>query len=218
MKEIVDFWVHWKQLAKLKMLRLGNEGKLTGNVRWEKWRKVSKSSIYTALFWGRIIKQNPKIEWKEESDLKMLAKRNETDLLNEEIRSLIQCQIWLNSINLDANLQWISWSKTYWFDCLMEWMLEDSTWPNCRIILTKSSIHLNREWKKFIEALIKGFEKAKTPIWEVHKEDSKVFWSEWHWYVWAIWIVKIHNNHSLLMNEEISKKLNNLAESQFSNN
>ena len=64
----------------------------------------------------------------------------------------------------------------------------------------------------------KEAEKKKDPLWEEHKEESKLFWLEWSWWVCLKWVVnKQHKEHNLVKNDEISEIMRNKAKSHLSN-
>ena len=145
---IVEFWSEWNQLAYLEKRNARNSN-IIDTVWCKKWNKESKLGSYDMTFHGYKIKQRFD-EQRREVKLDNSSKNQDVTLCSEEVKEILQWPIWMNLIDLDLNLQWTLCSKTYWFDWLMFWMLEKSNWPNWRANITKSLIHPNREWKKFI--------------------------------------------------------------------
>ena len=202
MNWLVDFCTEWNYLAWLKIQRRGKS--LTGNVKWERCKKLTSTTDYTQIFFGRKFKNPNEPEERNDNDLGKDINEIDNCQDNNYIKHSDRCLIWFNSVRLDINLQWGAWSQTYWFDCLSNWMLKNSSWPNWRIKLNKSIVHPNRDWKKIAEILKSEQEKQKNPIWEVHKEESRLFWAIWRWCVCLKWV--INNNHRDHLLIEIKEK------------
>ena len=215
MISIVDFCSQWERLSELTRKFRGHTP--TKNMYWHKWREYSDSSIYTLKFHGlKIPQQRDFEEVQQPKAMNDLIKLNSAS--NDEERIYPKWPICFNLINPNANLQWGSCSITFCFNCLIKWMLENSTWPNWRINLTKPFVHPNKEWKTLINILKKKLEKPKYPLCEEHKEKSKLFWVNWNWFVCLQWVVnQKHSGHSLITNEEKSKELNKNIEQKLVN-
>ena len=215
--KIIDFWKEWNNLAYLTLLK--NVTSWSSIVRWGKWMKESKYNAYTKKLFGRNIRQTKTPKKALKSDLDNKDEFFDKLKWKEEVVSNLQWQIWFNYINLDINLQWDSWSKIFWFEWLIDWMLEKSSWPNWRTILTKTNIHSNKDWKKFIEILSKETDKSEDSFCKEHSKESTIYCTEWNWYIWSTWIIqKTHNNHSLIENEAILDMFNNKVEIELSEN
>ena len=212
MSTIIDFCIKWNQLSELKQIR--NINTFHDEVRWGKWDKRSRFSYYTKVFYGHAIKQTYDSENNSEDSEK--EEIPNAVLQNDEVKQIIECLVWHNSIDIDVNLQWLSCSKTFCFDWLMRWMLERSSCPNWRTALTKSGIHPNKEWKKFIEILMKI---PKYPQWKEHNEEATLYWKNWSLDVCSDWIInKKHDNHELMTNKERSNILHKEIEQKLSTN
>ena len=208
----VDFWKEWNQLAYLKEQYFRGENIVCCN----KCHKTSQFNIYSLHFQGIEIKQVKDSVRKVPINRKRKININDEIMNNEGVKRNLQCQICLNLIDLDINLQWDSCAKTYWYDCLMDWMLKNSTCPNWRIVLTKTTIHPSREWKKFIEILNEVKVKTNDPLWDEHKENWSLFWTNWSLWVWSKWVIsKIHNDHNLVEVAEVSEKLHNRSKDEL---
>ena len=209
--KIIDFWFEWNQLAYLEKLFLN--GSIPKSIaKCKKCNKTSSLRSYTKEFFGIKIKQTIA----ENVDQNNFENNSELESIqNEKVKQIFRCQIWLNLADLENNLQWESCLATYWFDWLISWMLKNSTCPNWRRALTKYSIKQNKEWRKFFEIL--NEEKQKDPLWEVHNEETKIFWANWNMYIWSKCIIsKNHNEHNLLENKQISEMLHKKAKNKIS--
>ena len=148
-QRIVDFCLKWGELTELRILQIDNDVVVV----WIKCNTESYMDEYTGTLFGieiddiRARKRDKKRRMKEQE------KRIEALSWKDEIVRNLQCQIWLNCADLEVNLQCINWMKTYWFDCLIKWLLENSACPNWRTLLTRDNIKPNKEWKRFIDIL-----------------------------------------------------------------
>ena len=215
MLKIIDFWESWNKLSNLKQWAKNIKSSII-YVQCSKWNSSSRLDKYTKKIFGYNISQ-VKDQKRIQEDIELRNKYFNKIQWKEEIMSELQCQIWFNLIDLDINLQWVSCTKIYWFDWLLDWMLQKSTCPNWRISLTKSSIHPNKEWKKFVEILKAESEKIKEPICIIHKIESNLYWIECNSCVWIEWVInKKHSFHTLIKIDEILEQLNIKVEEELS--
>ena len=81
--------------------------------------------------------------WCMEEEQRRHKKETEWNLWKFELKRNITWQICMNFFDLDLNLQWFAWSKTYWFDWLTKWLIVNINCPNCRTKLDKNNIPSN---------------------------------------------------------------------------
>ena len=88
-------------------------------VTWNKWLYITRASSYTGKVFG--VDTNA---WRKSIDARREKqdKRIEGLKWKDEFKKYISWQICTESFDLDLNLQWFVWSKTYWFDWLVKWL------------------------------------------------------------------------------------------------
>ena len=126
----------------------------------------------------------------------------------EHIRRALECQIWFRWFDLNKNLQWWAWSKTYWFSCLLKWMLEKSAWPNWRTALHPSNVRVNNKWEKYFSIIETEANEQIGIKWEKHQEKWSCYCTEWLIWIWHKWLIEdTHKKHKVIENNEASEVL-----------
>ena len=200
-KAIIDFWKKWSKLSYLRPIWR----KTRFNAKCDKWKCELAMDQYDGKIFGIEINAIEARKRDQKEKEKEQEKRIEALKWKEEIVMNLECQIWNSCADLDINLQCIGWMKTFWFDCLAKWILEQSTCPNWRKELTRDNIRPNKEWKRFINILETEPEK---PLWEVHQKEWKLYWTEWFSYIWCKWMNnKTHLDHNIVYNEDLYKEI-----------
>ena len=202
---ILDFCVYWGKLARLIQVPRKN-GCMA---KWNKCGLESVMSRYKGKIFGIDIKIKKILKKREKKD-----KRKEQEgwfeglAWKEAIERRLEWKIWSNHVDLDVNLQWLTCTNTFWFDCLTKWMYLKSTCPMWKTQLNQLNIRPNKEWKQIINILEVEPQKPKQPEWIWHKQDSKLFWTTWCSFICHKWIVsKTHNEHNIIENEDVVKEL-----------
>ena len=198
--QIVEFWVVWSEFS---ILKHHNEGR---ELDWTVWSKCNQPSIlkdYENSIFKVNFNQNKKRVIKENDKMK---ERIEEFKCKEEIKSDLEWQIWNELADLENNLKWLNWSKIFWSDCLINWMLKDSTWPNWRMKMSKSTVIKDRDWKKFIQYMEAEKSKLDNLICEKHKAEWKMYWMNWAYSLWYKWMITgIHKDHEFVDFSEPSR-------------
>ena len=85
-------------------------------------------------------------------------------------------------------------------------MLKDSTWPNWRMKMSKSTVIKDKDWKKFIQYMEAEKLKSNDQICEKHKAECKMYWINWAYSLWYKWMITgTHKDHELVDFSEPSR-------------
>ena len=135
----------------------------------------------------------------------------------EEIKYDLEWPICSELVDLDNNLKWSMWSKIYWSDCLINWMLKSSSWPYWSEKMSKSTVIKDRDWKKFVKYIEAEKNQSKNPIWNKHKIEWTMYWTDWFSLIWYKWITsKAHNNHNIIDYEDVPSQAQAIADNLMS--
>ena len=203
--EIIDFWIYWNRLVKLKY---PSDKPNNWMATWTHWNETSLLKKYEGKVFDfpiNISKKN-KREQKEETKNRI---SNINDInLQEEVKEILEWQIWSLQIDLDKNLQCLSWSRTFWVDCLINWIYRKSDCPNWREELNLHRIRPNKELRKFIEAWESNYLKSNKILCDKHNEECTFIWETCKDLIWKTWTRnQNHRNHIILIESETSKCL-----------
>ena len=203
---LVDFCIFWGKLTAFidEDIKNKNGQKI---VNWSKCNQPSLKERYEGKVFDIEIDVS-KATKKREAKAKDKAHEFDSLDLDEEVKTSFECQIWCNYVDLVINLQWLSWSRTFWFDCLISWIHVESACPNCRHALTKSDIRPNKELMKMIGFLNIESRKLRNVLCNEHKIESTLFWITWVVFIWNKWIISnTHRDHKLSENKNAIKLL-----------
>ena len=143
--EIIDFWAFWGRLAKL---TYPSENPVGWKATWTIWKEQFPKDKYTGKIFGFQIDIDDKKKRERKEENKELNYNTMGAGWKESDDEDYEWQIWSLKIDLDKNLQCLSWSQTFCFDWLVNWIYRNSTWPNWRKNLDKEQIRPNTEIKR----------------------------------------------------------------------
>ena len=167
---ITDFWVCWGKLAQLNYPK--NDKSNNQKVIWAIWHEESFLRRYNGKLFGiELNVDKRKRERKEEQKSKHAENDEPLPIWIE--KEIPEWQIWSQKIDLDQNLQCLSWTQTFWFYWLIDWMSNNSSCPNWRWELDQSKIRPNIDIKRQIKQIK---EKQAYPICNEHKKNWKFYW------------------------------------------
>ena len=191
--EIIDFWVHCCRLTKL---TYPDNKQNDCMATWTNWTEQFLRNRYEGKIFGFPIAINKKKREQKEED-----KHHSIDIGNERINSEVEenleWQICSLQIDLDKNLQCLSWSRTFCFDWLIDWIYRKSTCPNWREILNQQKIRPNKELKKFIGMMKMKPNKERNALCKIHNTECTFYWNKWCILICnKCIIVEDHNGHN----------------------
>ena len=99
---------------------------------------------------------------------------------------------------------------------LVEWMLQNQTWPHWRKGLNSSNVIKDREWRRFMTYLDAQTTKSNQPIWEKHQLQVSIYWTDWVWWIWSKCVTsKVHNGHDLIDYEDSLSHLQKIVDNEL---
>ena len=199
---MIDFWVYCKFLSTLSQ---SNKSKNKLTVTWSNWGRHSSSELYKGQIFGVTIDLNRQKKRKIKESRKQYE--DIMDIMNmDEKNNTLKCIICDQYVDLDTNLQWLEWSKTYCFYCLINHIYLKKNWPNWKIELDRDRIRPNKELGKLIKILRSKIEIEKFPPCEEHGKEWMFHWEEWESFLWNIWMIPwVRKEHNVLDNESAFK-------------
>ena len=144
-KEVLtDFWEWWDKLASLEVEEEKDKDDMEV-VKWSRCNQISLLARYSGKMYGIDIDRYKRKWIKTKMSINEYIEEFGIFYINEDIKENLEWQLWSNYIDLETNLQCILWERTFCFDCILEWMNTNSSWPNWGQELKKSDLKPNNE-------------------------------------------------------------------------
>lgn len=183
---------------------------------WFKWSEVIDVELYDSKFLGVKIDLDKVKEIDENAsqdyDFKIINTLGKKQ--SRDIKKLIECQICKDDIDKEANLMCISCSTTWWFNCILRWLLTDERWPNCKTELNSEKLAKNLWLRNLVEKLYSLVPKTSANVWNEHQEASQMYCKDCKISIWFKWVCEnLHCNHKIESNEQRVKSLKLEAQS-----